>query len=386
VKLSYRLLLLVLFAPLTAPAVDLSPFVKEGDAFHREIARRVGPATDRSPESLALLLERIRNAVLSDRVAFIANFRLGVDGGRLVLEGDSERAEFRDIVLGVLGVLGYGDVEDRVSLLPDLAADPDPFGVVVRPHLLTWSTPELTGFPMDESLLGEPVYLLKELPGSWLIRNFSGYWGYADKAALQRVSRATFLGLVNGPKALLLEDTPHAGGTAPAGAKLTIRAWGEGDEAELDLPGVGAVRVGKTRLRRIEREADVAAALARARAYLGVPYNLGGRNREAGIDCSGLVQMAYRGLGLNLARDAKQQYLAGNLIHPCVSEALLPGDALFFMNRTTGQVDHTGLYLGDRRFIHATGPRVREQSMDPAAPDYFKRFDQDYIGAKRVFW
>ena len=95
--------------------------------------------------------------------------------------------------------------------------------------------------------------------------------------------------------------------------------------------------------------------------------------------------MAYRTLGINLARDAKQQYLNGNLILPCVAEALQPGDAMFFMN-PAGQVGHTALYLGDKKIIQAQGNDVKIQSMDPEAKDYFERFDNRYIGGKRYWW
>ena len=44
-------------------------------------------------------------------------------------------------------------------------------------------------------------------------------------------------------------------------------------------------------------------AIEEARRYLGAPYEWGGMT-ERGIDCSGLVHMAYRGLGRLVPRDA----------------------------------------------------------------------------------
>src|SRR5205823_11126716 len=51
------------------------------------------------------------------------------------------------------------------------------------------------------------------------------------------------------------------------------------------------------------RSADLAAA---AQLYLGCPYLWGGRS-WLGIDCSGLVQAAFRDLGLTVPRDSDVQ-------------------------------------------------------------------------------
>jgi hypothetical protein len=81
-----------------------------------------------------------------------------------------------------------------------------------------------------------------------------------------------------------------------------------------------------------------------ARAYLGCPYEWGGMT-ERGIDCSGLVHMAYRRLGRLVPRDADQQEEAGRPVDP---GDLHLGDLVCYG-------DHIAFWLGDGRILHATG-------------------------------
>lgn len=351
------------------------------DSFYSDLALKTAGRSEALPESLPLILERIRAVLLSDRVGFIFNVSARMDGGQVVLSGETERPEFASAAREALLKAGYTQVVDRVDCVP--AAASAPFAVAVAPKVMTWSRPDLTGIPMDEALYGEPVYIFKELPEVCLVKNFSGYWGYAAKAGVKRIAREAFIELVNAPKALFLGDYGAGTEFVPAGSRLRIKEWGA-PECVLLGPLGGELKVPSALCLREDRQAETARVLERARSYLGRPYNLGGRNSATGIDCSALVLMSYRAAGFNLARDAKQQYLNGSLIHPCAAQALAPGDALFFISKS-GVVDHTALYLGGRQIIHATGDSVKIQSMDPAAPDYFKRFDSEFLGAKR-YW
>jgi cell wall-associated NlpC family hydrolase len=95
------------------------------------------------------------------------------------------------------------------------------------------------------------------------------------------------------------------------------------------------------------------AAIDMARRYLGVPYVFGGTNPSVGLDCSGLVQLVFRQLGLALPRTAQQQYDATSRL---TRGQLQPGDLVFFARTYADPNDwitHVGIYIGNGQQINA---------------------------------
>ncbi len=90
-----------------------------------------------------------------------------------------------------------------------------------------------------------------------------------------------------------------------------------------------------------------------ARRYLGVPYVFGGTNPATGLDCSGLVQLVFRQLGIPLPRTAQQQYEATSRVP---QDQLEPGDLVFFARTYADPHDwitHVGIYIGGGMQINA---------------------------------
>jgi len=83
------------------------------------------------------------------------------------------------------------------------------------------------------------------------------------------------------------------------------------------------------------------AAVHGAMKYLGVPYVWGGAS-SAGVDCSGLVMLAWAQAGVTLDHSAADQYAES--AHVSLT-SLEPGDLLFYDLDGTG-IDHVVMYVG----------------------------------------
>lgn len=105
---------------------------------------------------------------------------------------------------------------------------------------------------------------------------------------------------------------------------------------------------------RYQQASDVAASM------VGKPYRYGG-NTPQGFDCSGLVYFSFKRAGMNVPRSTETQRSNSRKVS---ASGLARGDLLFF-NQEGKYSSHVGIYLGDKRFVHApsSGKRVRVDSL-----------------------
>ncbi len=94
-----------------------------------------------------------------------------------------------------------------------------------------------------------------------------------------------------------------------------------------------------------------------AKRFIGVPYLWGGCS-PFGIDCSGLVQIAYKLHGIQLLRDADLQFADRRFVKIEEGKSfdqtnLLKGDLAVFGK--ADNINHIGIALGDGQFVHASG-------------------------------
>jgi lipoprotein Spr len=104
--------------------------------------------------------------------------------------------------------------------------------------------------------------------------------------------------------------------------------------------------------------------------WLGTPYRTGGSSKS-GTDCSGLTSQIYRNVyRIRLPRTSGAQYNNSNKVS---KSDLREGDLVFFTSSRSGKkVAHSGIYLKNGKFIHASSSQgVIISSLNE---DYYRKY------------
>jgi len=215
---------------------------------------------------------------------------------------------------------------------------------------------------VDQVRFGERLTLLAEQDDWYFVQaREDHYFGWIQDADVRETDEVPGDGVVN----VLLASSSRAPG-GPDSFRLPAGTWLE----------LGGERGGVLRVRHpwvdlwvnatdVTRASDLEARppsradlVMAARAFLDVPYLWGGTSAK-GIDCSGLVQLAYRLCGIVLTRDADQQATQGR----AAEGDRQAGDLLFF----GAPVTHVAMYTEAGKIIHAADAPIGRVVEQPAA-------------------
>lgn len=99
------------------------------------------------------------------------------------------------------------------------------------------------------------------------------------------------------------------------------------------------------------------AFVEKVRSYIGVPYVWGGTNPEKGLDCSGLVQVSAKQVGVSLPRVTYDQQHSGIEVDGIANAK--PGDLII-----CHKSGHVAVYIGNGKAIHAPRPGKNVTEVD----------------------
>lgn len=218
--------------------------------------------------------------------------------------------------------------------------------------------------PLDTELLHGEDFAVYDIADGWAWgqSGLDGYVGYLPTMALAPAGGVAPDHRVRTQWATLYETpalkTPSIG-ALPFGARIAVLDE-ENGFARIAPGKVGPNKTAPDKwvhsrqiapLREPERD-----RVAVAERFIGAPYVWGGRS-PAGIDCSGLVQIACQAAGSDCPRDSDMQEAALGVT--IGRESLRRGDLVFWRG-------HVAIMISESHIIHATG-HFMEVVVEPLA-------------------
>ncbi|MBC8375763.1 MAG: C40 family peptidase [FCB group bacterium] len=329
------------------------------------------------------LIEKTNTDFYLDQRIWYQDVQAEIEGQTIILTGE---AFYSIPVRGIARKLkkaGYDfELIDNVHYLPEIFPEDLAYGIITEPYIMGRYNPVDHKQEGTEMLYGEPVRLIRERGEFLQVQSAIGYLGYIPKDALRRVNLQDWNRYHIGKQAVFFRnDTLDNGMVIMMGTRLPYLEndkllMADGEEIPISQEHYKIIDPTTNPLRQ--------EIVTSAHQYLGLPYVWGGRSSD-GVDCSGFVMQSYALNNINLPRDSDEIANVGRMIgYPGWTEAMLPGDILFFAG-SRRMITHTAIYMGNDKVIHSLGKGVQIQSLNPEDGDYSESLGRRFVFAKRIF-
>lgn len=348
-----------------------------------------------SDEKAEDIILEIKNEYAPDQRTSI--FNIEAKGNPITLKGETNLIEAKHLLLQTFQKEGI-EIKDEIVILPDETIGVKKYG------LINVSVANLRGQPshsaelVTQALLGTTVNILKEEDGWYLIQTPDKYIAWTNGGALELLDGHQLQSWKDHQK--VIYTNTYGFSFSPNGSER-VTDLVAGNVLELDhesdnswiviYPDGRKAMIPKSEASLFQRwkeniEVSDATITSAAKDLVGIPYLWGGTSTK-GLDCSGFTKTVYLLHGFVLPRDASQQVQVGDLIDTVKDFSKLEiGDLLFFGRKNEDQsekVVHVGLWLGNSRFIHASGD-VHISSMDSLDDEFDNYNFERYLRTKRI--
>lgn len=313
--------------------------------------------------------------------------------GVVILKGKTNLPEAKQMMLDSLALFKIGYL-DSVLVLPDQSVGDKTWGLATLSVANMRSVPDHASELVSQALMGTPVKVLEAKDGWFYIQTPDRYIGWVDENGIALKTEAEMASWKQARRYLYSQLSGIAV-DAPKRKASVVSDLVLGDLFEVISTGKKYVQVkfpdGRIGFAKkadclsfedwISRKPEVKAVISVAKEMIGTTYLWGGTSCKA-VDCSGMIKTAWYAQGVILARDASQQARYGEKIDYGNIKNLQPGDMLFF-GRNAQRITHVGIYMGNGRYIHASG-MVRINSIDPNDSLYNVTERKKLVGAMRI--
>ena len=346
------------------------------------------------------IVRSVGNQFVPDSRTGIFDIEVRKEGRDHILSGETDSQESLEAILDSLERINVSYI-NKVQMLPDLELGNKTWAVTNVSVSNIRKIPRHSSELVTQGLLGTPVKVLKE-KGSWyLVQTPDRYLGWVNSGGIELKTTEEITRFYNTDKVIYtgifgfaytepMPDSSPVSDLIMGNVLSLVDDLGQFYKVMYPDGRTAYIKKSESRLFS-EWESSIqlngAELIKTANSLMGIPYLWGGTSTKA-MDCSGFTKTVYYMHGLVLPRDASQQNNVGSVIDREKKFAnLLPGDLLFFgraaTDSTSERVVHVGMWIGDMKFIHASGD-VHVSSFDLQSPVFDEYNLNRYLRTTRL--